>query len=44
MEELLTLAKEAGNKIYQIQLETLKRKYISIQEEIEGKKEGNDQK
>lgn len=44
MEELLTLAKEAGNKVYQMQLETLKRKYISIQEEIEGKKEGNDQK
>ena len=34
-DECLDLAKEAAEKIYQIQMETLKEKYINIQEDIE---------
>jgi len=34
--ESLTLAKEALTKIHEIQLETLKKKYIEIQEEFKG--------
>ena len=34
--ECLTLAKEALTKIHEIQLETLKKKYIEIQEEYKG--------
>jgi exosome complex component RRP41 len=34
-EECLDLAREAAEKIYQIQMDTLKEKYINIQEDIE---------
>ena len=39
---ILKDAKEAANKIYEIQVNTLKNKYISIQKDIEKEKRGED--